>query len=154
MRSALRTLVHRPAVGGRFILSAALMISAFNSAAWCQTVVVQIMNGRSGKPAPKVRVYIGFDDLKSRQSLDLTTNRQGVIQFETDGAKTFQVHPVGEVACGEQPVGAPSRDYSIEDILKAGILTQNNCGHSTAEARRGRLVYFVRPATGWELFKN
>lgn len=71
----------------------------------CQTLVVQFMNGKSGKPIPKIRVYIGFDDLKTRQSLDLTTNRQGEVQFDANGSKAFQVHPVGLVACGEQTKG-------------------------------------------------
>jgi len=154
MRSNSQSLVHRSAAGGRVILSVALLVCALSGAACCQTVTVQIINGRNGKPISKVRVYIAFDDLKSRAPLDLNTNQQGIIQFETNGAKTFQVHPVGEVTCGEQPIGTPHRNYSIEEILKNGILTQNNCGNPTVEAPRGRLVYFVRRATGWELFKN
>jgi hypothetical protein len=140
-------------IWGQLILPIALMTYAFSSA-WSQALVVQIIDGRNGKPITKARVYIGFDDLRSRQVLDPTTDRQGIIQFETNGAKTFQVHPIGDVACGEQPVGSPSRDYSIDRVLKEGILTQNECGHSNAEAQRGRLVYFVRPATNSELFKN
>lgn len=125
----------RPSLWEPLILPAALMVCAFSSSAWSQTVVVQIINGRNGKPVPKARVYVGFDDLRSRQTLDLTTDRQGLIQFETNGAKTFQIHPVGEVACGEQPVGAPSRDYSIDQILREGVLTQNDCGRRGSKGK-------------------
>jgi hypothetical protein len=76
----------------------------------------------------KVRVYIGFEDLKGRQSVDLTTDRNGEVRFEADSSKTFQVHPVWLAACGEQPVGAPYRDYPIAETLKTGILTKNTCG--------------------------
>jgi hypothetical protein len=135
------------------ILRLALVVGTFNGFALAQTVVVQILNGRNGKPIPKVRVWVGFDDQKSRPPLDFKTDRQGEVQFETNGAKTFQVSPVGEIACREQQFTAPI-GYSIEDILKTGIVTRNDCGHSNPEPSRGRLIYVVRPATSWELFKN
>jgi hypothetical protein len=145
---------HQRLSAGYFAFFVFLMLCIFASAAFGQTVVVQLINGRSEKPMVKVRVYIGLDDLKGRQTLDLTTNHLGEVQFEANGAKTFQVHPVGIVACGEQPTGAPYRDYSIAETLKTGLLTQNNCGRTNAEPLRGRLEYFARPATWWELFKN
>jgi len=138
----------------RFVASGLLTVWILGNAGLGQPVTVQIVNGRNGKPMAKVRVYIGFDDLRGRQPLDLTTNRQGEIQFEADGAQTFQVHPVGTVACGEQPIGAPYRNYSVAEVFKSGLLTQNDCGHGHYEPLRGRLLYFVRPARWWELFKN
>jgi hypothetical protein len=137
----------------RQILPFALVVGIFNGIALAQSVVVQILNGRNGKPIPKVRVWVNFDDQKSRQPLDLKTDRQGEVQFETNGAKTFQVSPVGEIPCREQQFIAPI-DYSIEEILKTGIVTRNDCGHSNPEPSRGRLKYIARPATWWELFKN
>ncbi len=125
-----------------------------NSIALGQSIVVRVVNGHNGKPLANVRVYVGFDDSKGRQPLGLTTNALGEVQFEANGAKTIQVHPVGEVTCGEQPIGASYRDYSIEEILKEGLLTKNDCGHLNAEPLRGKLLYFVRPAKWWELFKN
>jgi hypothetical protein len=64
------------------------------------------------------------------------------------------VHPVGLVGCGEQPKGAPYRKYSIVEILQAGLVTPNDCGRQEAEPIRGKLIYFARPASWWELFKN
>ncbi|MFZ0637464.1 MAG: hypothetical protein WAM08_18230 [Candidatus Acidiferrales bacterium] len=126
-----------------------------NGSTWGQTtVIVQFVNGPSGEPIAKVKVYIGFDDLKARKPLDLTTDLQGKVEFETNGAKTFQVHPVGLVACGEQPKGAPYRDYSIAGILRDGLVTRNDCGRAKAEPLRGQLLYFARSASWWELFKN
>jgi hypothetical protein len=149
MKTGLRSFVHE------WLIVALLPASfLFVVPALAQTVVVQIINGHSGKPMVKTRVYVGFDDLKGRQPLDLTTNRDGEVQFESGGAHTFQVRVVGAVACGEQPVGSPWRSYSIAETLKIGLLTQNNCGHGNYEPLPGRLLYFVRRATWWELFKN
>ena len=154
MKTVSPFLTRRFAAGRRSAISALMTIAMFTGAAQGQSVIVQLINGRNGKPMAKVRVYIVLGDPTQRQLLDLTTSRQGVVQFDTNGARTFQVRPVGEVTCGEQPVGAPNVDYSVEQILKNGVLTQNECGHSNAEPLRGRLLYFVRPASWWELFKN
>jgi hypothetical protein len=119
------------------------------------SVTVQFLNGRNGTPIAKgVRIWAYFNNETGRHILDLHTDRQGEVQFDTNGAKTFQVSPVGYIPCGEQPVGSSPRDYAIDEILKTGLLTRNTCGRINAEPLRGRLSYFVRPATWWELFKN
>jgi hypothetical protein len=137
----------------RQILLSALVLVTFNGMALAQSVVVQILNGRNGKPISKIRVWVGFDEKRGKEPLDLKTDRQGEVQFETNGAKTFQVSPVGVVPCREQQFTTPI-DYSIEEILKKGIVTRNDCGQSNPEPSRGRLKYIVRPATSWKLFKN
>ncbi|MGH9542311.1 MAG: hypothetical protein ACRD2H_10555 [Terriglobales bacterium] len=146
----------RPLLAGRhLVLLAIVLVFASSGVAGGQTtVVVQFMNGRSGKPLAKAKVYIGFDDIRSEKPLVLTTDRQGKVEFETGAAKTFQVHPVALVACDGQPKGAPYPDYSIAEILRAGLVTRNDCGRAKAEPLRGRLLYFARPASWWELFKN
>lgn len=144
----------RPVFVERFVLFVFLITCIFGKAVPGQTVVVRLINGRSGKPIAKGRVYIAFDDLHSGQPLNLTTNREGEIQFDASGATTLQVHPVGMVSCGEQRTGMPMRNYSILRILKTDLVTENHCGRSDAEPLRGRLLYYVRPATEWQLFKN
>ncbi len=136
-----------------FVIIILTMGATSSRAALGQSIVVRLVNGRNGKPIAKVRVYIGFDDLKGKP-LDLKTDTNGEIRFDAHGARTFQVHAVGVVACGEQPIGAPYPNFSIDEILKGGMLTENDCGHLNEEPLRGKLQYFVRPATGWQLFKN
>jgi len=147
-------LIHWLACRSSFVTRVLAVSIIFSDIALGQSIVVQLVNGHDGKPLARVRVYVGFDDLKGRQPLDLTTDALGEVQFEAKGAQTIQVHPVGEVTCGEQPTRAPYSNYSIEEILKEGLLTKNNCGHLNAEPLRGKLLYFVRPAKWWELFKN
>jgi hypothetical protein len=145
--------ITKPILRLRQILFLALMLGIFNGIALPQTVVVQILNGRNGKPVSKVRVWVSLDDSRDKQPLDLKTDGQGEVQFETNGAKIFQMSPVGVVPCREHQWIAPI-DYSIEDILQTGIVTRNDCGHSNPASSRGRLIYIVRAATWWELFKN
>lgn len=155
MRTGLRPPLRLLRDGRHLVFLALLLLFTPSGSARDQTtVVVQFMNGRSGKPMVKVKVYIGIDDAKERKTLDLTTDLQGRVEFEIEEAKTFQVHPVGLVACGEQPKGSRYRDYSIAEILRAGLVTRNDCGRANAEPLRGRLLYFARPASWWELFKN
>lgn len=137
------------------VLLAFVLLLTSGAVAWGQsTVVIQFINGKNGKPIAHAKVYIGFDDLKGQKALTLTTDDRGEVNFKTGRAKTFQVHPVALVACGEQPKGAPYRDYSIAKILGAGLVTRNSCDHKKAEPVRGRLIYFARHASWWELFKN
>lgn len=155
MRTCPQPLLRVLLAGRHLGLAAFLLVLASGGVAWGQSpVVVQFINGRSGKPIAKAKVYIGFDGLKTEKSLALTTDSRGEVRFNTEGAKTFQVHPVALVACGEQPKGAPYRNYSIAEILQTGLVTLNDCGHEKAEPTRGRLIYFARPAGWWELFKN
>ena len=135
---------------------AVLMAAAILSdSAEAQPVTVQFLNRRSGKPIKKgSRVVAYFESRAGRQVLDLHTDSRGVIQFDAGGAMSFQVSVVGFVPCGEQPVGLPARDYSVDAVPKHGLLSKNDCGTLNSEPLRGRLLYFVRPATLWELFKN
>jgi hypothetical protein len=132
------------------MLPAVLLIGNFLPA---QTVRVQLVNGRSGKPIAKVHLQIQLADEKG-PSPTLTTNRKGEIQFESRGVRTFRVYPVGQVDCGEQAVGAPKPTYSVAEALETGLRTQNNCGAYNPQPVPGRLIYIVRAATWLELFRN
>lgn len=134
-----------------------LLLAAFflNSTVTAQSVTVKFLNGQSGKPIKKgERVWVCFDCKTVRRILDFHTDKQGTVQFDADGAKTFQVNLVGYPACGEQPTGAPAPNYLIDEILKNGLVTRNDCGHLDSEPLRGRLLYFVRPMTWREWLKD
>jgi hypothetical protein len=125
-----------------------------NSVASAQTVAVRLLNGKNGKPLEHYRVYVILGDPRAQHSLDLKTDREGEVQFDPGEAKTFQVRPIGTVACGEQRIGAPDRDYSVDEVLKEGVVTKNDCGSFYPEPTRGRLIFLARPATWLELFRN
>jgi hypothetical protein len=111
-------------------------------AAKAQTISVQFLNGKNGKAIKKgVRIWAYFNNDTGRHILDLHTDQDGEIRFDTNGAKTFQVSLVGYVPCGEQPIGSPAQDYAVADTLRTGLLTRNDCGYMDAEPIRGRLLY-------------
>jgi hypothetical protein len=126
----------------------------FCNIAAAQLITVQLLNGKNGKPIGNATVHISFRDDANQKTLDLTTNSQGLIQFEANGSKTFQVHQIGFATCGEQPIGSQPRDYPIDRVLDAGLVSVNNCGHFIQEPKRGRLIFFVRHGTLGEWLKQ
>lgn len=131
-----------------------LLLGASVQESCAQPIIVNLVNGRNGKGLAKVRVYIVLGEPKSQHVLNLITDRDGTVSFEATDNKTFEVRPVGEIACGEQPIGTPARDYLINAVLSKGMVTNNDCGTRTVVPKPGRFTYFVRPATWWDLFKN
>jgi hypothetical protein len=113
-----------------------------------------MVNGKNRKPLAHYRVYIVLGDPHDQHSLDLMSDREGKVQFDAGGVTTFQVRPVGTVTCGEQRIGAPTRDYSVAEVSAHGIVTRNDCGDFNPEPVRGQLVYLARSATWLELFRN
>jgi len=142
-------------LGSRVSLCIALLLAcAICDAVPAQQITVMLLNGKNGKPQSKVRVYIVLGNPKHQHRLDLRTDRDGDVRFDPSEEKTFQVRPIGEVACGEQPIGAAYRDYSVYEVVSRGGVTANDCGHLSPEPIPGRLTYLVQPATWGELFRN
>jgi hypothetical protein len=139
------------------VLVAAWGLGKFAAA---QSVIVQFVNGKSGKPiGPGKPIYVAFQSGPIRSILNLHTDDQGIVEFDVEGARTFRVAPIGYVPCGEQAVDAPLKDYSVEDVVNDGLLTKNTCPGNNGVAFKdqpqpGRLVYFVKKESPWESFKN
>ena len=117
------------------------------TAGMAQSITVQLLNGKNGKPIAKVSVYISFSEDPARKTLHFTTDSRGEIQFAVNGSKTFQVNQIGYATCDEQPLGAQPRAYPIDRILDTGLVSANNCGHTRVQPEPGRLVFFLRHGT-------
>ena len=50
--------------------------------------------------------------------------------------------------------GAPRPAYSADEIRIDGVAAENICGKVGSEARKGELLLFVKPVTGWEGMKR
>ncbi len=123
------------------------MVCLLNSIAVAQTVTVQFVNGRNGKPIGKGKaVHVIFFIAPIRHLLSLHTDEEGKVEFEIEGATDFKVSPVGYVACGELS-GEAMKDYSVADVADAGLVTANNCGNTVSQPVPGRLIYFVKPGS-------
>jgi hypothetical protein len=119
-----------------------------------QQIVIQVINGKTNKPISKAKLFVSFPAEVKRQSVQLFTSENGEATFSFDDADRFEVHPIALVTCGEQPPGSPTPSFSVAEVLSSGVLTKNNCGRSEREPIRGKVIYFVRTAGWWELFKN
>jgi hypothetical protein len=78
-----------------------------------QPVAVQLLNGKTRKPLKGYKVYILLGDPRAQHRLDLKTDHDGRVHFDTSGEDTFQVRPVGTIReRGEQSVWhQPKTDY-------------------------------------------
>ncbi len=139
-------------------LGPALILMAASSLA-AQSVTVQVLNGKNGKPVgPGKRVYVAFQGTVTRNILNLHTDDQGKVEFDVEGAKTFRVVPTEYATCGEQAFDAPLKDYSVDEVLNDGLVTRNLCESNNGVAfddrpQPGKLLYFVKRET-WESYKN
>jgi hypothetical protein len=126
----------------------------FPATAAGQQVVVQLMNGKNRKALSGYRVYVVLGDPHAQHLLDLKTDREGKVRFDTQGVATFQVRPVGTISCANPAKGASNPDFDVAEILLHGVVTRNDCDKFNPEPLRGQLTYLAGNASGWQLFKN
>jgi len=131
-----------------------LVIWPFCNVTSAQSITLQLLNGKNGKPITKAKVYISFSDDQTRKAIELTTDHRGEVQFDAGGSKTFQVHQIGYATCDEQPVGSQPRTYPVDRILKMGQVSANDCSRARLQPEPGRLVFFVRHGTWGEWLKQ
>jgi hypothetical protein len=104
-----------------------------------------------------IRLQLTHEDPKTNgQSQRLVCGLQGVINPIVKIGDTISIRS-GYVLC--QP-RAPEhswlarKDFSMEDALQNGIVTENTCGQATALRKPGEVILFVRPLTWWEKLKQ
>jgi hypothetical protein len=132
-----------------------LALSLLARVAVAQSVVVQTLDGRSGKPVKKGTVIqVAFPDEAVHRLLGLHTDRLGEVEFDTEGAKDFQVGAVGYISCREGSSQAQPEKYSVEEVLQSGIVGPNHCGQAITQPQAGRLILYVKPEGLWDKVKN
>ena len=151
--------------------------SFWSTPAHAQTLLIKLVNGRSGRPISHgfVNVWVGN---AQKAAMPITTDQEGIARLrltENDSEIDVQnrrgvgvVNPVvkysdslrvnaGYVSC--QP-NKPDyswlwiQSFSTPDVLRSGIVTANACGKAKASPQPGELIMFVRPLTFWEKLKQ
>jgi len=74
----------------------------------------------------------------------------------TSGGKYVDCLPLWKASPQRRPdqtreMNERVRSYSIKEILQDGVVAENACGKSKAEAKRGELLFFVRRPNWWEI---
>jgi hypothetical protein len=136
------------------VLFVVVSVASFPARASGQQIVVQLMNGKSRKAFSGYRVYIVLGDPYAQHTLDLKTDHDGKVHFDTQGIATFQVRPVGTISCADPAKGTSNPDLDVAEVLRHGLVTRNDCGKFNPEPLRGQVTYLAGNASGWQLFKN
>jgi hypothetical protein len=118
-----------------------------------RTFTLLLLNGKTGSPirwrgAPS----IGFP---SGQTSARRTNFFGKETVRVDNPDDRQVDVSVDFIdkdCRSENYEPRSETYSIEEILKSGIVSKNFCGKYHAQPRPGLLAIYVVPATFKELW--
>jgi hypothetical protein len=133
------------------VLASAILPSATASG---QPVAVQLLNGKNRKPLKGYKVYILLGDPRAQHRLDLRTDNDGKVRFDTGGEDTFQVRPVGTVACTKPSTSPSDLSFSVTEVVAHGVVTPNDCGSFDPEPLKGQVTFLTRSASGMDLFRN
>jgi hypothetical protein len=133
------------------VLATVILPSAIASG---QPVTVQLLNGKTRKPLRGYKVYVLLGDPRVQHRLDLKTDRDGRVRFDTSGEETFQVRPVGTTACTKPATSPSDISFNVAEVVAHGVVTPNDCGSFDPEPLRGQVTFLTRSASGMDLFRN
>lgn len=121
-------------------------------------IVVQVLDGRNGKPLADqhVLVFTGMssDAVKTQaQHTGLTTDKDGIgtLTIYPGETQQLQVFTDGRIPCFPNP---NQSSFSVSDIMSKGLVTPNNCSALVREPSPGRFIVFARPAHFMEKMKQ
>jgi hypothetical protein len=113
------------------------------------TIRIHVVDGRNGKTITKERVQVWIDS-STGSALSLIPGPDGIAVLEAPEGSSIYIASNLYVDCRPFEKAAPSQAYSIDAIERDGVATRNACGKMNVEARRGELVFYVRPIRLWE----
>ena len=113
------------------------------------TIRVRILDGRNGKPIANERAQIWING-RTGNAHELTTGRDGVATLEIPAGASLDIESNLFRDCRPFEKRVPRPTYSTDEIVSSGFAAGNGCGKLSSEARRGELLFFVRPRHWWE----
>jgi hypothetical protein len=132
-------------------LTIAITLLLFVSlAAVAQTVRVQILEGKSGKPVANQRVVLMSESESGGASQigDFHTQADGMftVSLTDQKARSLKVYVEWHHPCAKGPAM-----FSLQKITSVGIVSENSCKAKVgATATPGTLILFVRDETFFE----
>jgi hypothetical protein len=173
----LRTLT----VGWQSLLVAVFAV-LFGGALYAQDIQIRVLDGRTGHPVSDCLNI--WTSPGQREPLVVRAGKDGVAVLHTsdDHAAPVRGHSV-DLPCTDVPTAgsvthvemigispdwdidcrvsektgltpADTKFYSVDEILRSGIATDNICGKFRTEPKRGELVFYVRPPHWWESLRR
>ena len=110
------------------------------------TIKVLLMNGKTGKPISDEAPNILFEGFKYQDNPK--TNRNGEIVLTVHSSQLMVLPNLyADCRLKGDSTAAYSVKYSVEEIIKTGIVSENVCGKHRVNPIPGVLVLYARPRT-------
>ncbi len=130
------------------ILRAAISLIAPCLLLQADIIRVRVVDGRNGRKITKERVEVWIIDTDGMPMI-LRSKAEGTAEFEALAGSRIGVRPDAHLDC--RPRGRIGlTTYSVEEIKRLGITTENSCGKLGSKANPGELLLFVQPLHWWE----
>ncbi|HSY00723.1 MAG TPA: hypothetical protein VK819_01145 [Acidobacteriaceae bacterium] len=120
-----------------------------------QTLTLHLLNGKSGKPMNHKKVTFNWygtsDFLKSEIAVDAHGNATVTVPAGANGFSMLSgprmhgdVYRVAFIQCN-----ANSSPISVSDVVKHGVVPDNECGQARVPAKSGEVVFWGKPLPWW-----
>ena len=116
------------------------------------SITVKVLNGKTGKPVWRESPNIWID---KEPHINPYTNLEGKAKIKVSSSATqLRITPDFGHECRwkESPSAKMTVSYSIAEILRTGVVSQNFCGAATIAPTPGVLVFYELPSTWRELW--
>jgi hypothetical protein len=116
-------------------------------------ITIKVFNGHNGKPLKGTTVDIWFGKKALPSPTQVTTGNDGSAFLTVhDPIETILVagQGVGDCRAGKRKDYIEGNVYSVQDILRTGVVAQNTCGKTRNQTTPGVLVFYLRPLHWWE----
>ena len=120
------------------------------------TIHVQVLNGRSGKPVKRAHVTVDvYPKAKYETPVPFTADLGGSFSLLVDHAGEISTRTQAHPACEHLSRAArkqPPTPFPVAEIMSTGTVSPNTCGRRSAAPRPGTLILYVRSAPWWQRF--
>ena len=113
-----------------------------------EVIRIHIEDGRNGKRISNEHVQVWING--TPRAVSLAPDADGTAVLDAPAGSRIEIESNYYMDCRPFQKGAPRPTYSVDEVMISGIATTNSCGKVGAEARRGELLFFVRPLHWWE----
>jgi hypothetical protein len=117
-----------------------------------EDIIIRAIEAKNGKPAARVR--ISFWSWEFGRNPAGTRNQHGIT--DARGRVVFHVDSMlPTLAVGTAEIGCSQRDYPASEVLKSGIVGENNCVKKSPKdqeinAKPGEIVFFMEWDSFWK----
>lgn len=137
----------------RFAVLFVVASASLGAQAGTEMIRIHVVDGRNGKTVKDEHVQVWINS-RTGNALSLNPGPDGIAVLDAPEGSSIQIESNFYKDCRPFKKDVPRPAYSVDEIKHDGIAAENACGKLNSEARRGELVFYVRPIHGWEGMKR